>query len=855
HPDQPGASQGGRTLYAAPCDGRLLGARVHDLRPPLQEMTLFGLVTVSGDEVRHFLNATRSLRSARYVAGVFLRHLRDVLRHGRGMRLTNGNALAARLARSLFDLDIPLWLNAPVVSLTRQGARTTGAVVHREGRDITLEARRGVVLACGGFPHDAARQQQLFPHVRRGGAHHSPAPAGNTGDGLTLGEGAGGRVDANLAHPAAWAVFSRVPRRNGSIGVYPHFIDRAKPGMIAIDSRGQRFVNESASYHDVIAAALRSAAPDGRGLYLLCDHRAIRQYGLGFVKPFPMPMGRDLRTGYLRRGRTLAELATQIGVDPAQLQATGAATYTWSPATGLSCSGCPNPIANPAATSTYTVTGTSLDGCISTSQVTVTVNPIPTVVPGANQTICSGSSAQLNASGTQNYSWTPATGLSCTNCPNPTASPVSTTVYTVTGTDANGCSDTAQITITVNPLPGVNAGQDVAICRLDEVQLLASGAVSYSWTPAVSLSCNTCENPMASPAATTIYQVTGTDANGCSSTDAVTVTLFPDAQINAGADQIICAGSSVQLNASGAVNYIWSPVTGLSCTGCPDPFASPSTDITYFVSGTDINGCNDSDFVKITVIQKEPMSFGPDQAICEGGSVQLNASGGDSYQWVPATGLNNTQISGPVATPTTTVEYTVIIKQGICFADSGKVRVEVYPLPTVHAGGDQTVLAGSSVNLFAMTTHTDNYLWSPVDDLSCSSCQSPVATPKRTTTYTVNVSNNFGCEAKDDVTIFIKCDNSQVFMANTFTPNSDGANDRFFPQGKGLSNIQRFRVFNRWGEIVFDASNIEVNNATQGWDGTFKGEPLKPDVFVYIVDATCETGEPMQIKGDISLIR
>ncbi|MDO9434559.1 FAD-dependent oxidoreductase [Hydrogenophaga sp.] len=322
HPGQPGASHGGRTLYAAPYDGRELGAQVKALRPPLQEMTLFGLVTVSGDEVRHFLNATRSLRSARYVAGVFLRHLRDTLRHGRGMRLTNGNALAARLARSVFDLDIPLWLNAPVQSLTQHDGRITGAKLHREGREVLVQARRGVVLACGGFPQDRARQRALFPHVQRGGAHHSPAPIGNTGDGLAFGEQAGGRVDAHMAHPAAWAVFSRVPRNDGSVGVYPHFIDRAKPGMIAVDARGQRFVNESDSYHDVIAAALRSAAPDVRGLYLLCDHRAIRQYGLGFVKPFPMPLGGNLRNGYLKRGRTLAELAAQIGVDPAALQAT-----------------------------------------------------------------------------------------------------------------------------------------------------------------------------------------------------------------------------------------------------------------------------------------------------------------------------------------------------------------------------------------------------------------------------------------------------------------------------------------------------------------------------------------------------
>jgi gliding motility-associated-like protein len=165
------------------------------------------------------------------------------------------------------------------------------------------------------------------------------------------------------------------------------------------------------------------------------------------------------------------------------------------------------------------------------------------------------------------------------------------------------------------------------------------------------------------------------------------------------------------------------------------------------------------------------------------------------------------------------------------------------------------VIAGSSVNLFAQTTNTDYYAWTPADELSCSDCSSPIATPKQTTTYKVTASNEYGCSADDDLTIFVTCDNSQIFVPNTFTPNGDGNNDRFYPQGKGVSTIQRFRIYNRWGQLVYDVQNIQTNQELQGWDGTYKNEALKPDVYVYIIDATCYSGAPMQIKGDVSLIR
>lgn len=540
----------------------------------------------------------------------------------------------------------------------------------------------------------------------------------------------------------------------------------------------------------------------------------------------------------------------------AQLQASGAATYIWSPSSGLSCTACPNPIANITTTSTYTVVGTDGFGCVDSAQVTIAVNPLPTINAGTDKTICLGVATQLQASGGTTYTWTPTVGLSCTNCNNPFASPPSTTTYVVNGTDANGCSGVDTVIVNVNPLPTVTAGPDVAICKLATTQLSVTGnASSYIWSPAVGLSCTSCTNPVASPTATTTYTVTGTDGNGCSNTDNVVVTIHPQPIIDAGADQSICHGANIQLNATGGVTYTWTPTATLSCSACPNPTASPTSTTTYSVVGVDANGCSDSDKVTISVIQMQPITYGKGDTLCEGESTKLFVSGGDQYLWIPSAGLDDNTSSTPNASPTKTTTYTVIVRQGNCFSDTGYILVVVNPLPTVNAGSDQTILAGTPVNLIATATHTTNYLWAPPDELSCPTCQSTTVTPSRTTTYTVYVSNQFGCKAQDEVTISVRCDNSIVFMANTFTPNGDGANDRFYPQGKGVTVIKRFRVFNRWGELMYDATDIPPNQEAYGWDGTYKSEPLKPDVFVYLVEATCVTGEPILLKGDVSLVR
>jgi succinate dehydrogenase/fumarate reductase flavoprotein subunit len=323
HPDVPGGAAGGRSIVAAPFDGRALGASLARLRPPLPELTLFGMMLGSGKEIVHFFNATRSLESAWVVARRLAAHARDLAVYRRGIRLTNGNALAGRLLKSAEDLGVRLVRAAPVRSLVRDGGAVRGAVLETAAGPVQVSARRGVVLACGGFPHDTARRRRLFPHAPTGAEHWSPAPPGNTGDGLRLAETAGAHIEQDLPNAAAWVPVSRVKRADGSTGLFPHFIDRAKPGVIAVTRAGRRFVNEANSYHDFVQALMAAVGRDGEPTaFLLADHRAIRRYGLGFAKAFPLPLGPYLRTGYLLRGATPAELAARAGIDAAALRVT-----------------------------------------------------------------------------------------------------------------------------------------------------------------------------------------------------------------------------------------------------------------------------------------------------------------------------------------------------------------------------------------------------------------------------------------------------------------------------------------------------------------------------------------------------
>jgi succinate dehydrogenase/fumarate reductase flavoprotein subunit len=322
HGRAPHAAAGGRSVCAAAFDGRRLGRHIRRIKPPLRETTLWGLGIASGAELRHFLQALRAWPSLRYVSRLLLGHGRDLLLHRRSMRLVNGNALVAALVRSALDLGVTLRTEAPVIQLLKEDGRVCGGVVRMPQGELTVRARRGVVLACGGFPHDQARRQQLLPHAPTGREHWSAASAGNTGDGLRLGESAGGTVARDLLYAAAMAPVSLVPRADGSTAHFPHLIERAKPGLIAVTCEGLRFGNEADSYHDLMQALLRATAGGMPEAWLVCDHRFIRRYGLGAAKPAPLPLTPWLHNGYLQFGHTVAELAQACGIAAQALQAT-----------------------------------------------------------------------------------------------------------------------------------------------------------------------------------------------------------------------------------------------------------------------------------------------------------------------------------------------------------------------------------------------------------------------------------------------------------------------------------------------------------------------------------------------------
>jgi succinate dehydrogenase/fumarate reductase flavoprotein subunit len=322
HGRNPAAATGGRSVCAAPFDGRRLGDRIEQLKPPLEETTLWGMGIASAD-LRDFLNALRSATSFWRVTKRVLRHRLDLLRYRRGMRLVNGNALVAALAVSAWDAGVEIRVTSPALRLLCRDGKVSGALIAAPQGEVEIHASHGVVLACGGFPHDIARKKDLLPHAPSGHEHWSAASPGNTGDGLRLGEAVGGVVARDLVQAAALAPVSLVQRADGSTAHFPHLIERGKPGLIAVTRAGLRFANEADSYHDFLCSLL-AATPTGEpvGAWLVCDHRFIRRYGLGAVKPAPMPMSRLLRSGYLRRGESIDQLARHCGIDPETLQAT-----------------------------------------------------------------------------------------------------------------------------------------------------------------------------------------------------------------------------------------------------------------------------------------------------------------------------------------------------------------------------------------------------------------------------------------------------------------------------------------------------------------------------------------------------
>ncbi|AOO84895.1 FAD-dependent oxidoreductase [Bosea vaviloviae] len=316
----PGAGTGGRSVIAAPYDARRLGALVKRLRHPLRETTFLGMTIQAGPDLAAFMNFTRSPKALAHVARRLGRHVIDLALHRRGMQLRNGLALVGRLLQSAADLGVELREASPAIRLLVEGGMVRGAVLDRPDGELEVRASYGVVLAAGGFPQEAERRREIFPADEQ---HWTLAVPSATGDGLRLGESAGGIVDRAVAAPGAWCPVSLVPFFDGTTGRFPHIIERGKPGIIGVLANGRRFCNEGDGYHDYVAAML-AAAPDGEEVasWLICTRAFQRRYGLGIARPTPLPVEPYIKSGYIKVGATIAELAKACGIDPTGLEKT-----------------------------------------------------------------------------------------------------------------------------------------------------------------------------------------------------------------------------------------------------------------------------------------------------------------------------------------------------------------------------------------------------------------------------------------------------------------------------------------------------------------------------------------------------
>ena len=372
--------------------------------------------------------------------------------------------------------------------------------------------------------------------------------------------------------------------------------------------------------------------------------------------------------------------------DSVQILASGASTYSWNNVNSLTNASIFNPLAFPSQNTSYTVTGTDVNNCQSQASLTISVNSIPFISAGVNQTICSGDSANLFATGGSTYLWQNSTSLSNVNISNPWASPLSVTNYIVKGTNANNCSNTDTVAVFVNALPNVNAGIDTVVCLFESVQLLASGAISYSWNPSPSLAGNNSSTPTVQPIVPTVYTVTGTNTNGCSASDNVLVSVYSLPNINAGPNLFVCKNDSIQLSTSGGVSYVWNFNQTLSQLNIGNPYASPTVNTTYFVTGTDFNGCKNTDNVLVSINSLPNIFAGNDLSVCAGSSAQLQASGGNTYSWDNTPSLNTTNIFNPTTNPLQITEwfYVTGFNNNNCSKrDSVKVTVNPLPAPPI----------------------------------------------------------------------------------------------------------------------------------------------------------------------------
>lgn len=421
-------------------------------------------------------------------------------------------------------------------------------------------------------------------------------------------------------------------------------------------------------------------------------------------------------------------------------------------------------------------------------------------------------------------------------------------------TNNKGCDSTITKTISIKDKPDFEVTNDTLICSIDTLQLRGVGNGNVFWTPNYNIDNQNKLSPLVSPDVPTKYYVTLTDPFGCNANDSVFVDVKQFVTVDTRADTGICQGDALQLNTtSDALHYKWFPAGPLNNDTTKNPIATPSVTTKFYVIGN-IGKCQHRDSVTITVTPYPAAAGLPDTTLCVGQSVQLQASGGSMYTWSPPFFLNNPNIPDPVSSPDRSIRYIIAIHDtlGCPKPVYDTVVVQVEKVIADAGPRDTSIVVNQPLQFNA--TGGQFYLWSPAMGLNNPAIANPVATISDNIDYVVRASNSSGCFATDTISVKVYKVLPDIYVPNAFTPDGDGKNDVFKPIPIGIKQINFFKVYNRWGVLVYcSPKNASVRSI--GWDGRYKGKPGDSAVYIWTVEGIDYLNNNISKKGTVTLIR
>ncbi|MCW3082444.1 PKD domain-containing protein [Segetibacter sp.] len=422
-------------------------------------------------------------------------------------------------------------------------------------------------------------------------------------------------------------------------------------------------------------------------------------------------------------------------------------------------------------------------------------------------------------------------------------------------TSSKGCTESITKTVTVLNKPYLALSfKDTLICSIDTLQLKAEGTGAFAWKPANNILNANTANPLVYPKNPTTYTVTLTE-NGCVATDTVRVNVLNFLSVKAGNDTSICSNDTVRLNSvSEALQYQWSPTSGISGIATSrNVVAKPAATTTYVITAN-LGNCQAKDSVKITVVPYPAANAGADATICFGKDAPLAANiTGSSFNWSPSNSLTNATTLTPIAKPTQTTTYllTVTDTAGCGRPVYDTVTIKVVPKVNAFAGNDTIILANQPLQLNASGGTV--YSWSPSIGMNNPSIANPVvflSASYDSITYKVRVGVPEGCIEEDELKVKLFKTGPDIFVPTAFTPNHDGRNDFLKPIAVGMKATGSFKVYNRWGQLVYSSAVVGP-----GWDGTLGGKEQAPGTYVFTAEGTDYLGKSVIKKGTVVLIR